>query len=154
MRARDIQSALFWMAIGAGVAYAGYDLELGAATEPGSGFMLFWVGLIMVGLAAVVLVNALRTPKGDAPAPPPIVAPGRALPLVGVVVALVLYAYFFQWLGFIVSTILLLIFLFKAIEPQRWSVAIGGAVATAVLAYLLFAVYLGAQLPKGVFEIG
>jgi putative tricarboxylic transport membrane protein len=154
MRARDIQSALFWIAIGAGVAYAGYDLELGTATEPGSGFMLFWVGLIMVGLAAIVLVNALRTPKAEAPAAAPIVAPGRALPLVGVVVALVLYAYLLQWLGFIVSTILLLIFLFKAIEPQRWSVAIGGAVATAVLAYLLFSVYLGAQLPKGVLEIG
>jgi putative tricarboxylic transport membrane protein len=152
MGGRDTQSALFWMLIGAGVAYAGYDLELGTATEPGSGFMLFWVGLIMIGLAAIVLANALRTPSDAAPAP--IVAPGRAVPLIGVVVVLVVYAYVLGWLGFIVSTVLLLIFLFKAIEPQRWSIAIGGAVVTAVLAYLLFSVYLGAQLPKGVFEIG
>jgi putative tricarboxylic transport membrane protein len=152
MRTRDIQSALFWLVIGVGVAYAGYDLELGSATEPGSGFMLFWVGLIMVGLSAIVLANALRAPETAAPAP--LVAPGRAVPLIGVVIVLALYAYLLTWLGFIVSTILLLVFLFKAIEPQRWTVAIGGAVATAVLAYLLFSVYLGAQLPKGAFEIG
>jgi putative tricarboxylic transport membrane protein len=152
VRTRDIQSGLFWLVLGAGVAYAGYDLELGTATEPGSGFMLFWVGLIMIGLAAIVLVNALKRPS-DAP-PAPIVAPGRTVPLIGVVVVLVVYAYVLGWLGFIVSTVLLLIFLFKAIEPQRWSIAIGSAVVTAVLAYLLFSVYLGAQLPKGVFEIG
>jgi putative tricarboxylic transport membrane protein len=142
------------MAIGAGVAYAGYDLELGSVREPGSGFMLFWVGLIMAGLALIVLANAVGTPTTAASVPPPIVAPARALPLIGVVAALALYAYLLLWLGFIVSTILLLIFLFKAIEPQRWSVAIGGAAVTAVLAYLLFSVYLGAQLPKGAFEIG
>jgi putative tricarboxylic transport membrane protein len=151
MRTRDIQSGIFWMVLGAGVAYAGYDLELGSATEPGSGFMLFWVGLITVGLSAIVLANALRAPTA---APAPLVAPGRVVPLIGVVIVLALYAYLLMWLGFIVSTILLLVFLFKAIEPQRWTVAIGGAVATAVLAYLLFSVYLGAQLPKGAFEIG
>jgi putative tricarboxylic transport membrane protein len=154
VRKRDIQSAFFWMVMGAGVAYAAWDLELGSAQEPGSGFLLFWVGLIMISLSLIVLANTLGTADTVASAPAPIVAPGRALSLIGVVVALAVYAYLLPRLGFIVSTILLLVFLFKAIEPQRWSVAIGGAVVTALLAYLLFSVYLGAQLPKGMFEIG
>ncbi len=32
-----------------GVCYGGYDLELGTLRDPGSGFMFFWVGIIMIG---------------------------------------------------------------------------------------------------------
>ncbi len=40
MRAADILSSLAWLGLGAGVAWAGWDLELGMLRDPGSGFML------------------------------------------------------------------------------------------------------------------
>ena len=48
------------MAIGAGVCYGGYDLELGTLRDPGSGFMFFWVGIIMMGLSLAILIRAMR----------------------------------------------------------------------------------------------
>jgi putative tricarboxylic transport membrane protein len=151
MRRADIASSLFWMAVGAFVAWSGWDLELGTVNDPGSGFLLFWLGLIMIGLAAAILVNALREAAG---VPQALLAGARWRRVVLVLVALIAYGWALPRLGFIVTTTAVLIFLFKAVEPQRWSVAIGGAVASALSAYLIFKVWLGAQLPAGFLDLG
>jgi uncharacterized BrkB/YihY/UPF0761 family membrane protein len=55
----------------------------------------------------------------------------------------------FPHLGFILSTVLLLLFLFKAVEPQKWSWAVLGAVISTLTAYGVFQLWLGTQLPRG-----
>jgi len=153
MKNRDLFSSLFWMVIGAGVSYGGYDLELGTLHDPGSGFIFFWVGLIMVGLSLSIFIRALKE-KGKAGEMRLIWSEVQWKKIVSVLVALFLYGYFFQTLGFILSAALLLVFLFKAVEPQRWSVAILGAVVSSLVAYMVFQVWLGSQLPKGLLDIG
>ncbi len=153
MKNRDLFSSLFWLAMGAGVCYGGYDLELGTLHDPGSGFMFFWVGLIMVGLSLSIFIRALKE-KGKAGEMRLIWSEVQWKKIVSVLVALFLYGYFFQTLGFILSAALLLVFLFKAVEPQRWSVAILGAVVSSLVAYVVFQVWLGSQLPKGLLDIG
>jgi putative tricarboxylic transport membrane protein len=151
MRRADAASAVFWMAVGAGVVYAGYDLGLGSVQDPGAGFILFWVGLGILALAVAVLVAAATSAPAGAEATP---ARGRPVKVALVLLALVAYAYALPHLGFVLTTTLVLIFLFKIVEPQSWSVAIGGALASAVMAYVLFKVWLGAQLPAGPFGLG
>lgn len=149
----DIFSSLFWMVIGVGVCYGGYDLELGTLHDPGSGFIFFWVGIIMVGLSLSIFIRAMRggTKAGEMKL---LWSGARWKKVIYVLVALFLYAYAFIALGFILSTALLLIFLFKAVEPQRWSVAILGAVLSALSAYAVFQLWLGSQLPRGFLGIG
>ena len=153
VRTADIASSLFWMAVGVGVSYAGYDLELGRLRDPGSGFLLFWVGVIMVGLSLSIFIRALRRETG-AHAIKPFSLGVRWKKNIPVVVALFFYAALFTWLGFILSTVLLLIFLFKAVEPQRWSVAVIGAVLSALVTYTVFHLWLRSPLPTGVLGIG
>jgi putative tricarboxylic transport membrane protein len=141
------------MILGIGVCYGGWDLELGTLHDPGSGFMFFWVGLIMVGLSLGIFVQGVRT-GADSGGIRAVFSGLRWPKVIYVLIALSLYAYVFNLLGFILSTVLLLIFLFKAIEPQRWSVAILGAVGSSVAAYVVFQVWLGSQLPKGLLGIG
>lgn len=153
MRTRDIFSSLFWMLIGVGVCYGGYDLKLGTLHNPDSGFIFFWVGVIMVGLSLIIFIQALglKPQMGEMR----LVWSGvRWKKIISVLLALFLYAYAFTFLGFIVSTVLLLIFLFKAVEPQKWSVAIMGAILSALIGYAVFQVWLGSQLPKGLLDIG
>ena len=153
MKSRDFYSSLVWVALGVGVSYGGYDLELGTLHDPGSGFMFFWVGLIMVGLSLSIFIKGMR--KGeDAQGIRSMFSGLRWPKVIYVLIALSLYAYIFNFLGFILATVLLLIFLFKAIEPQRWSAAILGAMASSMVAYLVFQVWLGSQLPKGILNIG
>ena len=153
MKNRDLFSSLFWMVIGAGVSYGGYGLELGTLHDPGSGFIFFWVGLIMMGLSLSIFIRALKE-KGKAGEMRLIWSEVQWKKIVSVLVALFLYGYFFQTLGFILSAALLLVFLFKAVEPLRWSVAILGAVVSSLVAYVVFQVWLGSQLPKGLLDIG
>jgi putative tricarboxylic transport membrane protein len=141
------------MVLGLGVCYGGWDLELGTLRDPGSGFMFFWVGLIMVGLSGGIFVQGMRTRAGS-PGVGAVFSGLRWPNIVYVLAALSIYAYVFNLLGFILSTVFLLVFLFKAIEPQRWSVAILGAVVSSVAAYLIFQVWLGSQLPRGLLGIG
>lgn len=153
VKSRDFFSSLFWLGIGVGVCYGGYDLELGTLHDPGSGFIFFWVGIIMVGLSLAILVKAIRE-KDQAGEMRSLLVNVHWKKIVAVLAVLFLYAYAFTLLGFILSTVLLLIFLFKAVEPQRWSVAIIGAVGSSLVAYLVFQVWLGSQLPRGFLGIG
>lgn len=73
--------------------------------------------------------------------------------IIPVLSALFIYAYLFTPLGFILSTIFLLIFLFKAVEPQRWSWAILGAIVSTLAAYGVFRLWLNCQLPQGFLGI-
>lgn len=153
MNQKDFFSSLFWMMVGAGVCWGGYKLDLGTLHDPGSGFMFFWIGLIMIGLSLSISFRSLREriEGGEI---------GKLWSGTGwkkaiyVLLALVFYAYAFQILGFIVTTALLLIFLFKVVEPQRWIIAIAGAVLSTLITYGVFQGWLGSQLPKGVLGIG
>lgn len=151
MRRRDAASGAFWLLVGAAVTVAGWDLELGSLSDPGPGFMLFWVGLIMAGLSLAVIGAAVRP---GAPPEAPVWRGARCSRVVAVLVALALYGWALPRLGFIVTTTVIMVFLFKAVEPQRWSIAVAGAVASALVAYVVFKVWLGAQLPAGLIGIG
>jgi putative tricarboxylic transport membrane protein len=152
VRRVDVASAVVWLAVGVGVVWSGWQLELGSVSDPGSGFLLFWVGVIMVGLAAAILAGALRRPRD--PAAPRLFS-GLAWGKAAVVVAtLSAYALALPWLGFVLTAAAALVVLFRAVEPQRWWIAVTGATASALAAYLVFKVWLGAQLPAGVLGLG
>jgi putative tricarboxylic transport membrane protein len=148
VKRRDIISSLFWMAMGIGISYGGYDLDLGSLRDPGSGFMFFWVGLFMIGLSLIIFIAAVRekSTKGELKV---FWTEIRWKKVVSVLAALFIYAYVLTPLGFIPTTILLLIFLFKAVDPQKWSWAILGAIVCTLAAYGLFQLWLGCQLPQG-----
>lgn len=153
MQNKDILSGIFWMIIGLGVCWGGVDLEIGTLHDPGSGFIFFWVGIIMIGLAAAVFIKGIGE-KSDSAKLRTIFAQVQWKKVLFVLGALTAYALTFAHLGFLLTTIFFLIFLFKAIEPQRWSIAIGGAIISALTAYAVFHWWLGTQLPKGILLLG
>jgi len=53
----------------------------------------------------------------------------------------------FTHIGFVLSTALLLIFLFRAIEPEKWKIAIGGAILALCFLSIVFSLWLDVQLP-------
>jgi putative tricarboxylic transport membrane protein len=143
---RDAAGAVVWLALAAYVAWAGWDLGLGTPRDPGPGFLLFGLGVVMAGLAVVLFATArpAATPG----------ARGRIGKVVLVLALLVAYAWTLERAGFLITTTLVMIALFKAVEAQRWTVAIVGGVVSTAVVWLVFRVWLGAQLPRGFLELG
>jgi hypothetical protein len=98
-------------------------------------------------VAAALVLRALAAgcPHSVAmPAPP-----GGLRRLVTVIIALFAYTLVLTWLGFAVSTFLLMTVLLRAVQAPPWPIALGGSAAIAVLAHLLFKTWLGVRLPPG-----
>ena len=66
-----------------------------------------------------------------------------------VLVSLFAYAWLLGVLGFFLCTLLLIGFLLRIIIPQKWPVVIGGSILVTVASYIVFALLLKAQMPKG-----
>jgi hypothetical protein len=130
----------------AGVAGA-WPLPFGSFTRPGAGFFPLCLTVALALVSAAILVRSLGRPAGEARAAGP---SRRGLARAGAtLVALFLYAWALTALGFGAATFLFVAFLFRAIEPQRWPLVLGGAAATVLASHLLFRTWLGVRLPAG-----
>lgn len=139
--------ALFWVALGILLCYGATRLGVGSATEPGSGFIFFWSGLILVVLSLIAFAESLR--NGEE------VNPGMGAmnwrKIVLVLLALLSYAFFLEKLGFVLTTFVLLSFLLAMIEGKQWSKSLGVAGAAAGGSYAIFELWLKIRLPHGIF---
>jgi putative tricarboxylic transport membrane protein len=149
----DQISSLFWFLVGMAVTFWSYRLGLGTLTNPGPGFLPFWCALILSGLSCLVFVHRrLARTEGEARKIRHLWRGIGWVRGIYVVAALLAYTLLFTTLGYLLSTIALLLFLFKAIEPQKWTVAVGGAILASFGSFVLFARWLDVQLPRGVLE--
>lgn len=71
--------------------------------------------------------------------------------LVLILVILLSYAFLLEKLGYVLSTFLLLFFLFRFVEAQRWLVTIAGSLMVSLVSYGVFDKWLKMQLPKGIW---
>lgn len=119
----------FWLAVGAFVTWQGHKLGLGRLNNPGSGFALFWIGILMLGFAATILAGAI---VGKGSALSELWAGTRWRRVLAVVTMLIVYGLAFEQVGFIPATLLLLLALMLFVDPVRWPLAILIAVAAPV----------------------
>jgi putative tricarboxylic transport membrane protein len=139
--------AFFWIALGILVCYGATRLGLGSVTEPGPGFIFFWLGLMLVMLSLAALAESLRSSEG-------IVRETREINWVKialVLLSLLLHAFFLERLGFVLTTFLLLSFLLGWIEQVNWTRSLGVATAAALGSFAIFELWLKIRLPKGIF---
>ncbi len=148
MRKSDIGTGLLGLGSGLWLASAGHDLGIGNMNEPGSGFILFWIGLILAGLsAALAAVGAFGSGSGDGV---PFGERWQNVPLV--LFYLIVYSALLETVGFIPMTTALLLLLFTTVQPIGWKAAIFSSVAITLTVYVVFGVGLGTRFPAGILE--
>ena len=138
---------LFWIAAGLLACYGATRLGLGSVTEPGAGFIFFWSGLILVVLSLIVLADSVRSSADTAPEMGEMNWTKIAL----VLLSLLLYAFFLERLGFVLTTFVLLSFLLGWIEGTNWLRSFGVASAATLGSFAIFELWLKIRLPKGIF---
>lgn len=128
--------------------------------SPGPAVFPLIVGGVLLLMASGQLIRALLAPKapGDAgPTGPWIGAMKRFLrenqgeaKVVILTAALVLYVLMMQWIGFFVSTCLLVVFVSRLAENRGWVKPVALAAGVCLFCYLLFEVWIKLSFPRGV----
>jgi putative tricarboxylic transport membrane protein len=142
----DLWSGLFLMILSGLVIREALELEVGAPTSPGSGFMVFGAAVALGLLALRLFITSFRSRACTTQSVRERMHWGRIL---SVILATVLYILALRPVGYLVCTFLLLSFLFQVLERGRWATRTIGAASTALVTYLIFAKMLQLNLPRG-----
>ena len=145
-------SSLVWLGMAVLICIGSLRLSLGSFQNPGPGFFPFIAGLVLGTLAVAVYFQARRAAAGAKETSQPLwTNPSGVKKVVLTTIALLVYAITMNYLGFLVSTFIFFIFLLRTIEPQRWGMVILEALLASGISYLVFEIWLQAQLPRGIF---
>lgn len=137
---------LFWLALAVLAIVGAWRLEVGTLHSPGAGFLPFYAAVLFGVLAVVSLFQDLRTLSGPASE---IWGGVRWSRWIAMVASLFIYVALLEWLGFMAATFLLMLVLFRILEPYRWTTVLFFSLLTIGSAYLFFVVLLDSRLPRG-----
>ena len=145
-------SALVWLGLAVLICIGSLRLSLGSFKNPGPGFFPFIAGLVLGILAATVFFQARRAAASARETNQPLwTNPSGVKKVVLTTIAVLVYAISMNYLGFLISTFIFFIFLLRTIEPQRWSLVILESLLASGISYVVFEIWLQAQLPRGLF---
>jgi putative tricarboxylic transport membrane protein len=143
----ELWGGLFWLVLGLYVTWQGYVQGLGELREPGSGFALFWCGVIWSGLATTIVVGALVE---GGPTVKSLWVGTRWQKVLLVMAILLVFGFFFERIGFIPSGLILLLVLMRLIDPVPWWQAIVVSFGSVIGCWYVLSKLLLIQLPAGI----
>jgi putative tricarboxylic transport membrane protein len=126
-------------------------LGLGSLHHPGPGFIFFVsaLGLTILGAVNLIGTQIRRTKKNEQKETYLMWRGVRWGKVLLVLAGLSTYAYFLDIAGFLLSTSLLMVFLYKVVEPTKWWIAIISSLITVLFSYIIFLKGLEVPLPTG-----
>ena len=136
-----------WIIFSGAVALEAWRLGFGSFSRPGPGFVPFLAAAVMGGLAVIALIQSIL--ERTVAAAERFFNARELRRVILMITALVVYVLLWNFLGFVAATFLLLLFLYRVVEPLRWRTVFIAAALTLIAAYLLFSSLLGARLPVG-----
>ena len=147
----ELWGGLIGLGLGVFVIRHGLKMKLGTVHEPGSGFVPFYVGILMCLFAASIIVASLT--EGG----PTLASRWENVrwtkPLI-LIACLTAFAFSLDTFGFLLSAIPLMVLLLRLIDPVRWSLTIPIALLAPLGMWWVLKRLLLIQLPSGIFEIG
>ncbi len=142
----NLWTSLFLMILSGALISEAFDLEIGTPGNPGSGFMIFGTAGVLGILALHQFIKSLLTREHKTEQAPEKVHRGR---IISVIAANILYIFILQPVGYLLSTFLLIGFLFQVHGKGKWFSSLWGAALTSFSSYLVFSKMLQLNLPRG-----
>jgi putative tricarboxylic transport membrane protein len=147
MKTLDKTSSFFWLLVSIAVFVESVRLGVGTLPNPGRGFMTLGAsGILGILSLALFLQACLRKDTGERGQ---ILAGSFPKKVLLVLAALAVYSRVMPTLGYLISTFLLMAFLFWVLERRRIPLALASSVAATLVTYLVFSKWLNCQFPEG-----
>jgi putative tricarboxylic transport membrane protein len=135
--------------MGTAIAFGGVKLGLGKVSMPGPGFFPLVAGLALTVFAGIVLWDTMRKSRKAE-----IAGNWRNVRWRHILLtffSLLAYSNLIEALGFIVSTVLVLMVLFRSYESEKWLFTILKSVLTSTVFYVFFEKIFQLNLPQGIW---
>ena len=153
MKKADQWSGVVLLILAAFICWQAITLPYGNIHNPGPGFFPLWLGIVLGIMSFGLIVKVTRQKEGARMVWDILAEKIRWGRILLVIIALVLYGFLLDYIGFLILTLLLMAFLLRAIEPQPWKVVIGWALFGSIGSYLVFEIWMKLRLPKGFLGI-
>jgi putative tricarboxylic transport membrane protein len=147
----ELWGGVVGLALGLFVIWSGYKLNIGSINDPGSGYVLFYTGLLMCLFAGTITVSAVTE---GGPTLGSLWAGTRWTKPAVVIVCLAGFSFLLEPFGFLLTSIPLMLLLLRVIDPVRWMLAVPLAVLAPLGMWWVLKKALLIQLPAGMFNIG
>lgn len=145
MKISETGSALSLAVLGIFMAWQSDKLTIGTPRFPGPGFFPFFLSLLLIGISAVIAVQGLTQKQGE------IEGEGglRRSRVVLALLSLFLYALVLDYLGYLIGTFLLVLFLMSLMVKKSWWFCPLVSALITVASYALFKTWMEVLLPRG-----
>ena len=153
MKNADQWSGLVLLIISGLICWGSLLLPYGNIHNPGPGFYPLWLGILLAVMSIALILKSMRHRGRQRNLRGSLAEKVRWDKVLFVLIALALYGYFMNILGFLMVTILLMVFLLRFIEPQPWRSVIAWTLIGSFGSYLIFEIWMKLRLPKGFWGI-
>jgi putative tricarboxylic transport membrane protein len=147
----ELWGGVIGLALGGFVIWSGLKLKLGTINDPGSGYVLFYTGILMCIFAGSIIVSAVTEGGPTLASRWENARWSKPLLVIGCLIA---FSFALEPLGFLLSSIPLMLLLLRLIDPVRWTLAVPIAVCAPLGMWWVLKRLLLIQLPSGLFGIG
>ncbi len=147
---RDQLSSLFWLGVSIFVCVESIQVHVGSFRSPGPGFLPFWSGVVLGGFALILAVTSFLKKEREKIKEQWIGVKWEKVMFV--LASLFVYSALLTRLGYLIATFGLMLILFSLAERPKMLSWVGSAFLTALATYLIFYIWLGVELPKGILD--
>jgi hypothetical protein len=144
---KDFWSGVLFAAIGVFALVYGSRYTLGTAARMGPGYFPRILGILLFVLGVVLVLRSLSAANAGSPIPR-----WKLRPTLLVIGGVILFGYIVQWLGMVLSTVILIVCTSAASHEFRPKEAVISGILLAALATGVFVIGIGVQLPIWPFQ--
>ena len=149
---KDLIGGLFWFGVGLLLSIWATRYQIGSLIQPGPGSLPLVLGLILILLSIILLARGILSSRVTGRDSTPFLLTGWKKGAYTVVI-LLLGAFFFERIGYLLTFFLLVLFLMRGAGAQSWKRTVLVAFCSALGVYLVFVRLLEQPLPRGLLGI-
>lgn len=149
MRKRNLISGIVLLTLAIAIIMMAGKLSFGSLWRPEAGFFPLVLG-VLLAISSLVLLGSAIIGKEEEKCLFEM-SFGRWKKIGMIVGALFAFTIFINHLGYTITSFLLVAFLLRAVEPQKWWLAISVSLFSSLISYMIFVLWLDISLPEGIF---